>query len=117
MKRFGAYLRHRRETLRAQDPEFSVRKVAARIGVEPSYLSKVERDIESAPSEPRIRALADDLGEDPDFLLALAGRVSLDVQEAIRRRPRLLSRLVREVNHLPAARLRRVVRQIQSGQL
>ena len=116
MARFGAYIRHRREILRSDDAEFSVRKVAARIGVEPSYLSKVERDIESAPSEPRIRALATELDEDPDFLLALAGKVSSDLQEAIRRRPQLLSQLIREVDHLPDARLRRFVRQIQVGQ-
>ena len=116
MPRFGAYIRHRRETLRADDAEFSVRKVAGRIGVEPSYLSKVERDIESAPSEPRIRALAVELGEDPDFLLALAGKVSHDIQAAIRKRPQLLSQLIREIDHLPDARLRRVVRQIQHGQ-
>jgi transcriptional regulator with XRE-family HTH domain len=116
MPRFGAYIRHRRETLRADDAEYSVRKVAARIGVEPSYLSKIERDIESAPSEPRIRALASELGEDPDFLLALAGKVSHDIQAAIRKRPQLLSQLIREIDHLPDARLRLVVRQIQHGQ-
>jgi len=117
MPKFGAYIRLRRESLREQDAEYSVRKVANRIGVEPSYLSKIERDIESPPSEPRIRALAQELGEDPDYLLALAGKVSLDVQEAIRRRPKLLSRLVRELNHLPNAKVRRVVRQIQGGQI
>jgi transcriptional regulator with XRE-family HTH domain len=116
MARFGAYIRHRREALRVDDAKFSVRKVAIRIGIEPSYLSKIERDIESAPSEPRIRDLARELGEDPDFLLALAGKVSIDLQNAICKRPRLLSQLIREVNHLPDARLRRVVRQIQRGQ-
>ena len=117
MPRFGAYIRLRRESLREEDAEYSVRKVATRIGIEPSYLSKVERDIEAAPSEPRIRALAQELGEDPDYLLALAGKVSLDVQKAIRRRPKLLSRLVRELNHLPDAKVRRVVRKIQGGQI
>lgn len=117
MPRFGAYIRLRRESLREDDADYSVRKVATRIGVEPSYLSKVERDIESAPSEPRIRALARELSEDPDYLLALAGKVSLDVQEAIRRRPKLLSRLVRELDDLPDAKVRRVVRQIQGGQI
>ena len=117
MAKFGAYIRLRRESLREDDADYSVRKVATRIGVEPSYLSKVERDIESAPSEPRIRALARELGEDPDYLLALAGKVSLDVQEAIRRRPKLLSRLVRELDDLPDAKVRRVVRQIQGGQI
>ena len=77
---FGRYVRRRREALRRADPRFSVRKVAARIGVEPSFLSKVERGAEPPPSEARVRALAADLDEDPDVLLALAGKVSADSQ-------------------------------------
>ncbi len=34
---------------------FSIRQVAVRIGVEPSYLSKVERGEEAPPSEEKIR--------------------------------------------------------------
>ena len=45
MNAFGDYLRQRREELRAKDSKFSVRQVAAAVGVEPSYLSKVEREI------------------------------------------------------------------------
>ena len=63
MPKFGAHIRRRRESLRASDPSYSVRQVARRIGVEPSYLSKVERDLESPPSEARVRALASELGE------------------------------------------------------
>ena len=49
---------------REKDSQYSVRRVAARIGVQPSYLSKVERGYEAPPSEPKIRALAEDLGEE-----------------------------------------------------
>ena len=83
MQGFGPFIRRQRETLRADDPRFSVRQLAVRIGVEPSYLSKVERELEPPPSEPKIRALANELGEDPDSLLARAGKVSADLQEAI----------------------------------
>ena len=61
----------------------SVRQVAARVGVEPSYLSKVERGREAPPSEPKIRALARELNEDPDDLLAMAGKVAGDLQEVV----------------------------------
>jgi transcriptional regulator with XRE-family HTH domain len=115
MQGFGPFIRRQRETLRADDPRFSVRQLAVRIGVEPSYLSKVERELEPPPSEPKIRALANELGEDPDSLLARAGKVSTDLQEAICRRPRLLSKLIRELNNQPEKAVKRVLQDVQSG--
>jgi len=94
---FGNYLRQRREALRAQNLEFSLRKLAARIGVQPSYLSKIERGDEPPPTEARIRDLARELDEDPDILLALAGKVSSELQEIVRRRPKLMGELLREM--------------------
>jgi transcriptional regulator with XRE-family HTH domain len=114
-KTFGAYVRERREALRESDPKFSVRGVAGRIGVEASYLSKVERDEEAPPSEPRIRRLAQDLGEDPDALLALAGKVSADLLEVIRRRPRLFADLIRELKSMPDRAVLRIAREVRDG--
>jgi transcriptional regulator with XRE-family HTH domain len=115
MSAFGGYVRERREALRARDKEFSLRKLAARIGVEPSYLSKVERGQEPPPSETRIRALARELGEDPDVLLALAGKVSSDLQEVIRRRPQLLAQVIRELKDMPDHAVLRIVREVRDG--
>jgi transcriptional regulator with XRE-family HTH domain len=109
MSQFGSYIRRRREDLRRMDRTFSVRQVAARVGVEPSYLSKVERGREAPPSEPKIRALARELNEDPDDLLAMAGKVAGDLQEVIRRRPRLMAQLIREVQTIPDTSLRQLV--------
>ena len=39
MTDFGSSVGQRRERLRAEDPELSVRKAAGRIGVHPPYLS------------------------------------------------------------------------------
>jgi transcriptional regulator with XRE-family HTH domain len=115
MPPFGSHIRRRREALRETDARYSVRQVAARIGVEPSYLSKVERGDEAPPSEPRIRALADDLDEDPDVLLALAGKVSGDLQEIIRRRPALMAQIIRELKRLPKHAVLRIVREVRDG--
>jgi len=71
---FGRFLRKKREQLREEDPAFSVRQVAERVGLEPSYLSKIERGEEAPPSEEKIRALAEDLEEDPDVPLPLPAR-------------------------------------------
>ena len=76
MSALGPYLRQKREALREEDPSYSLRQVAERVGIEPSYLSKVERGIGSPPSEETLTRLAVELEEDPDVLLALAGKVS-----------------------------------------
>lgn len=112
---FGAHLRKSRERRLASDAEFSVRKLAGRIGVEPSYLSKVERGEQPPPSEQTIAALARELGEDPDVLLALAGKVSSELQAIIRRRPKLFAQLIRELKSLPDHAVLRIVREIRDG--
>jgi len=112
---FGTFVRARREELRKQDREFSVRKVAARIGVEPSYLSKVERGDQPPPSEAKIVALAEVLDVDADVLLAMAGKVSSDLQEAIRKRPRLFAELIRELRSAPDRAVLRIVREVRDG--
>lgn len=115
MIRFGAYVRELREKLLEDSKEFSVRKVAIKIGVEPAFLSKVERDIVPPPSEAKIIALADLLGADRDVLLAMAGKVSSDVIEVIRNRPVLFAELVRRLKEEPDHAVLRVVRDVKDG--
>ncbi|MDX1577841.1 MAG: helix-turn-helix transcriptional regulator [Gemmatimonadota bacterium] len=112
---FGAFVRERRERLRETDPSYSVRQVAGRIEVQPSYLSKVERGQVPPPSEETIVRLARVLGEDADVMLALAGKVSTDLKEAIRRRPRLFADLIRELRELPDAAVVRLAREVRDG--
>ena len=105
----------RRERLRQEDRGFSVRQLAQRLGVEPSYLSKVERGQTAPPSEAKIVSLARELGEDPDVLLAMAGKVSSDLQEVIRTRPELFGSLIRELKDLPEHAVLRLVREVRDG--
>jgi len=112
---FGEHARTARAALREQDRRFSLRQVAMRIGVEPAYLSKVERGQTAPPSEATIRRLAEELGEDADVLLALAGKVSSDLQAAIRRRPRLFADLIRQLNKAPDHAILRLVREVRDG--
>jgi HTH-type transcriptional regulator, competence development regulator len=112
---FGTYIRNRREEIRKQDSAFSVRQVAGRIGVEPSYLSKVERGETAPPSEAKIQLLAKDLGEDSDVLLAMAGKVSSDLQELICKRPKLFAQLLRELKDMPDHAVLRLVREVRDG--
>src|SRR5215471_9427118 len=110
MTGFGDFIRKARETLQAQNPRYSLRKVAGAIGVEPSYLSKIERGEQPPPSEKTIVALARELEQDPDVLLALAGKVSADLQAIIRKRPLLFAQLIRELKNMPDHAVLRLVR-------
>ena len=112
---FGAYVRAARERMRSRDRAFSVRQVARRIGVEPAYLSKIERDQMAPPSEAAIRRLAGELNEDPDLLLAMAGKVSSDLKAIILRRPRLFADLLRQLKDEPDHAILRVVREVRDG--
>ncbi len=115
MTDFGEYVRRCREALRANDPGFSVRQVAQRIGVEPSFLSKVERGESPPPSEAKIVALARELGEDPDVLLAMGGKVSTDLRQVILKRPELFAGLIRELKDMPDHAVLRLVREVRDG--
>jgi transcriptional regulator with XRE-family HTH domain len=116
MAAFGGHVRELRERRRENDRSFSLRQVAARVGIEPTYLSKLERGELAPPSEETTLRLAAELGEDPDVLLALAGKVSSELQEIIRRRPKLFAELIRELRRAPDHAILTVVRQVRDGE-
>lgn len=115
MAGFGDYIRTARGLLAAQDMRFSLRQVAVRIEVEPAYLSKVERGLVPPPSEATIVRLAADLGEDADMLLALAGKVSSDLQAIILRRPKQFAELIRQLRDAPDHAILQFVREVRDG--
>jgi transcriptional regulator with XRE-family HTH domain len=112
---FGKYLRKKRIRLQEEDAEYSLRRLAGRIGVEPSYLSKVERGETAPPSEAKIVALAEELGEDPDVLLAMAGKVSSDLQGIIMARPKLFAEMIRKLKSASAKQVEGVVKKVRDG--
>ena len=115
MNSFGSYIREKREGLHADDKSKSLRQVAIAIGVEPAFLSKVERDIVSPPSEGKVIALAEVLNEDPDLLLAMAGKVSSDLLAIVKARPQFIGELLRELKEQPDHAVLSVVRNITDG--
>ena len=112
---YGEYIRKVREKLREQDKSYSLRQVAQRIGIEPAYLSKIERGDMAPPSEATTRKLAAELQEDPDLLLAMSGKVSSDLQEIIRKHPKLFGELLRELRDAPEHAILRVMREVRDG--
>jgi transcriptional regulator with XRE-family HTH domain len=114
---FGQAIRQARLGRAKQDPRgFSLRQVAARAGVAPDYLSRIERGLVAPPGEEAIGRLAEVLGEDRDVLLALAGKVSADLRRAILRRPKLFAQLIRELNAMPDHAILRLVREVRDGE-
>ena len=116
MQGFGTYVRAQRERLSKDSKDFSVRKVAMIIGVEPAFLSKVEREVVPPPSEGKIIALSEVLGEDQDVLLAMAGKVSSDLLKVIRDRPVLFAELIRKLKTEPDHAVLRIVREVKDGE-
>ena len=112
---FGEHVRRLREKKAQTDSAYSLRQVAKRCGVTPAYLSRVERSDVAPPGEETLLKLAADLGEDPDVMLALAGKVSSDLQAVIRARPALFADLIRNLKTLPDHAVLRIVRDVTDG--
>jgi len=105
-EKFGAFVRREREA-----KEIGLREMAKKIGVSPTYLSKVERDEFPPPAEDKVRKIAAIIGHDADELLALAGRVASDLTDIIRERPREMADFLRAAKGLTAEDMARLARQ------
>jgi transcriptional regulator with XRE-family HTH domain len=75
----------------------------------------VERGETPPPSEAKIRLIAQELGEDADVLLAMAGKVSTELQAIIRKRPQLFAELIRQLKDMPDHAVLRLVREVRDG--
>jgi transcriptional regulator with XRE-family HTH domain len=89
--------------------------VALRCGVTAAYLSRVERNEVAPPGEDTLVKLAHEVGEDPDVLLAMAGKISTDLRSAILARPKLFAELIRSIKTAPDNALLRIVREVRDG--
>ena len=107
-KSFGALVRREREA-----KEIGLREMARKIGVSPTYLSKIERGDFDPPAEDKVRKIAKIIGCDVDDLLARAGRVSTDISDIIKRHPVELAALLRTTKGLTADDIARLARQAQ----
>lgn len=104
-EKFGEFVRRARET-----NGVGLREMAKMIGVSPTYLSKIERDEFTPPTEEKVRAIAQIIDCDVDELLARAGRVSSDLSEIIRRRPVELASLLRTTDGLTTEDIAKLAR-------
>lgn len=107
-KKFGATIRELREA-----QQISLRKFADRVGISPTYLSKIERDEFAPPGEETVKAIAKALGQDPDELLGLAGKVSSDLPAIIQQRPREMASFLRSAGDLSPEELAKLTKYVE----
>jgi transcriptional regulator with XRE-family HTH domain len=74
--RFGDRLRQLRLT-----GQISQRDLAARVGIDFTYLSKLENGRGEPPSVATVRRIAAELGADPEELLAFSGKVPAAIRD------------------------------------
>jgi transcriptional regulator with XRE-family HTH domain len=94
--KFGKMMRKLRE-----EKHISIAKFARSVGMSPTYLAPIERDVFPPPAESKVVRIARALGQDPDEFLALAGRIGIDLRRIIYRQPRQAAELLRAIDGLP----------------
>ncbi len=88
MKDFGGTLRNLRV---AQD--LGLRETATKVGISPTYLSRIERSKERPPRPEIIKELAKVLAADPDVLFRLSSSTDPDVVDFLHDQPEVMSLL------------------------
>lgn len=109
--RFGKTVRKLRE-----EKQISIAQLAKRVGMSPTYLAPIERDVFPPPAESKVVKIAKALDQDSDEFLALAGRVASDLNRIIRRRPSPTARLLRAVSGLPETEVEKIVKAVEERQ-
>jgi transcriptional regulator with XRE-family HTH domain len=89
--KFGDYIRNTRLALK-----IGLREFALKIGISATYVSKMEVGDYAPPSEERIIKMAEILKLNKDNLLAMAGKISSDLQQIIIEEPELYTAFLRK---------------------
>lgn len=110
MATFGKHIRKLRKA-----KGLSVRKLAGSVKKDHGYLSRIEAGKVPPPSAELIKALAVELEEDPDVLMAMAGRVSERFRKALMEHPRIFGEILAHLEQAPKDALLRVVREVRDG--
>ena len=108
---FGSRIRQLRV-----DKGISLRDFAGMIGIDYTYLSKIENGKVDPPSEDRIRVIARELGENEEDLLGMAGKFSSDqIRKVVEEHPEV-GKLLRRIQsrQLTSNQLKRML-DIASG--
>jgi len=106
---FGQRIKRRRREL-----GLTQRQVAAKLGIDFTYLSKLENDRGEPPGDKTIRNIAVLLVDDEEELLALAGKVPEQLRDRAQREV-AFARLVRRLPDMSETELRDISRRLKIG--
>ena len=99
MKNFGETIRDLRV---AQD--LGLRETATKVGISPTYLSRIERGKEHPPRPEVIKELAKALAADPDVLFRLSSSTDPEVVDYLHAQPEVMNllRYIKEASFIEA---------------
>lgn len=89
---FGSFVRTKR-----LEKGYTVRKFCERIDISQTFVSRMERDEIGAPSEEKIRGMAEALAVDPDTLILKAGKIPKDIKGMLIQNPHLILQIRQEI--------------------
>src|SRR6266545_1501126 len=95
-----------------RDQGLTQRKVAAELGIDFTYLSKLENDRGEPPGEETVRKLAAILQTDPEELLALAGKIPSELRLRAQQDVEF-ARFLRRLPDVPDAELQHIYRHLK----
>src|ERR1700694_1708662 len=110
--KYGHFLRERRLA-----KGLSQRDLAKKVGVDFTYVSKVENERLAAPSEATITHIAKVLGDDPEDHLARAQKMHLDLRSNLAGYPIDATMIVRALTsqRLPSSTYKTILSEIKAG--
>lgn len=112
---FGKRIRDLREAKKADDPTFSLRQFALKVGISATFLSKIETGEFDPPKAEHIMKMAELLDVDADVLLALADKTDPELEAIIKTEPKAMADLLRTARDrgLTAEDLERITRNMK----
>lgn len=115
--KFGDFIKELRNARKATDDSFSLRGVAEKAGISPTYLSKIERG-ELPPSEKAIRSIAKALELSADELFAKVEKIDPEIQKTLSHHaaPVAMAAFLRTASNLSQERLDMYRRMIDAAE-
>lgn len=105
---FGQTVRRLRK-----ERQLTQKEIAKKVGIDVTYLSKIENGKLNPPAHDKIEKLANILGVDSDFLITEAGKVPKDITDMIPKKSSKIPKLLRSGKNLSDEDWDRVQRYIE----
>lgn len=105
---FGELIRQEREKRKIGNPDFSLRKFAGRVGISPTFLSKVETGEFDPPKAEKVIKIANELGLDCNMLLAKAKKIDPELKRIVMQKQVELASFLRTADGMSEEQLRKM---------